>query len=266
MPPIAADLTPHAAKTRRGWVAKAILRSIFTGQFKGGDRLVEEELAVTLGVSRTPIREAFGELAGIYLIALRPNHGAVVSPWGPTQVRELYHIRRLLESEAARMAAPQIDLAALTKLREEHQHLLHVNPRPASWSNDILQLDARFHDLVAASSGSERLAEEIGRYRHLIDSIREAIRTTHAQETALIEHTAILDCLLARDAKRAAEAMAGHITRGTDSAVAALFSPSASSAPASRSRTITVGLSGAAEDRKPARSSSPPARRGREGL
>jgi DNA-binding GntR family transcriptional regulator len=221
MPPIAAN--PKPSKTRRGWVAKAILRSIFTGQFKGGDRLVEEELAVTLGVSRTPIREALGELAGIYLIALRPNHGAVVSPWGPTQVRELYHIRRLLESEAARLAAPRVDLTALQLLRSEHQHLLHVDPRPATWSTDILALDARFHDLVAAASGSERLAEEIGRYRDLIDSIREAIRTSHAQESALVEHTAIIDRLLARDASGAEAAMSGHITRGTESAVSALF-------------------------------------------
>ena len=225
MPPIAAQIKP--SKTRRGWVAKAILRSIFTGQFKGGDRLVEEELAVTLGVSRTPIREALGELAGIYLISMRPNHGAVVSPWGPKQLRELYHIRRLLESEAARLAAPNIDPAALSKLREEHQHLLHVNPRPPTWSNDILQLDARFHDLVANSSGSDRLAEEIGRYRDLIDSIRETVRSTHAQETATAEHTAIIDFLLARDPARAAEAMSGHITRGTESAVASLFNSSA---------------------------------------
>jgi DNA-binding GntR family transcriptional regulator len=253
MPPIAAH--PKPSKTRRGWVAKAILRSIFTGQFKGGDRLVEEELAVTLGVSRTPIREALGELAGIYLISMRPNHGAVVSPWGPKQVRELYHIRRLLESEAARLAAPKIDLAAVSQLREEHQHLLHVDPRPATWSNDILQLDARFHDLVATSSGSERLAEEIFRYRNLIDSIRETIRSASAQELALTEHTAIIDCLLARDANRAAEAMSGHITRGTESAVTALFNPARTRAMAGSNVTaaggISVGLEGSRQDLPP---------------
>src|SRR5947208_11593481 len=73
---------PHG--TRRGWVVKAILSSIFTGEFRGGDRLVEEELAVTIGVSRTPVREALGELAGIGVIELRPNHGAIVCPFGPT--------------------------------------------------------------------------------------------------------------------------------------------------------------------------------------
>src|SRR4051812_11092240 len=98
-----------ASKTRRGWVVKAILRSIFTGEFKGGDRLVEEELALTLGVSRTPVREALGELAAVWVVAIKPNHGAIVCPFGPTQIRELYHIRRLLEFEATLLAADRID-------------------------------------------------------------------------------------------------------------------------------------------------------------
>src|SRR5438094_5437324 len=108
--------TRPAYTTRRGWVVKSILSSIFTGEFKGGDRLVEEELALTLGVSRTPIREALGELAAVWLVTIKPNHGAVVCAFGPTQIRELYHLRRVLESEATRLAADQIDPSALAAL------------------------------------------------------------------------------------------------------------------------------------------------------
>ena len=214
-----------ASKTRRGWVVKSILRSIFTGEFRGGDRLVEEELAVSIGVSRTPIREALGELAGVRMIELKPNHGAVVLPFGPKQIRELYHIRRVLESEAARLAAPHIDVDALSQLRLEHEDLLHADPRPLDWSAHILVLDQRFHELVARSSGMPRLSEEIDRYRSLVESIREAVgNIAHAQDVALVEHIRVIDRLLERDGEGAAEAMSRHITRGTEAAVTALFS------------------------------------------
>jgi DNA-binding GntR family transcriptional regulator len=216
-----------ASKTRRGWVVKSILRSIFMGEFRGGDRLVEEELAVSIGVSRTPIREALGELAGIRMVEVKPNHGAVVLPFGPRQIRELYHIRRVLESEAARLAVPHVDADALEQLRVEHEELLHADPRPLDWSARILVLDQRLHELIARSSGMPRLSEEIDRYRALIESIREAVgNIAHAQDVALVEHLKIIDALRSRDADGAAEAMARHITRGTEAAVTALFSSS----------------------------------------
>src|SRR4051812_21695281 len=98
-----------AGRTRRGWVVYQLLKSIFSGEFVGGDRLVEEEVAATIGVSRTPVREAFSELVGIGLITMTPNHGAIVRPFGPNQLREMYQIRWLFEPEAARLAADKID-------------------------------------------------------------------------------------------------------------------------------------------------------------
>ena len=218
--------TRPSFSTRRGWVVQAVLSSIFSGGFKGGDRLVEEELALTLGVSRTPIREAFSDLAAVWLITLKPNHGAVVCPFGPTQIRELYHLRRVLESEATRLAVERIDLAALSQLRREHEELLNSpGPHGAVWSAAVLALDEKFHQLIARNSGSERLAEEIGRYRELIISVRQAVgNIARAQDVALVEHIAIIDHLLAREGDLAASAMTRHIIRGTEAAVTALFS------------------------------------------
>ena len=158
--------------TRRIWVAKKILQLIFTGEFKGGDRLIEEEVAEKIGVSRTPVREALGELAGIGVIRLKPNHGAIVREFGAKQIREIYHIRNILEAEAT------------------------------------------------------RLAEEINRYRTLVQSIREAVgNIQNAQDFALIEHTLIIDLLLDHQGQRAAEVMSQHIERGAEVAAAALSNP-----------------------------------------
>jgi len=212
--------------TRRTWVAKKILKLIFTGDYKGGDRLIEEEVAEKIGVSRTPVREAFGELAGIGVISLKPNHGAIVRPFGAAQIREIYHLRKVLEAEATRMAEAKIDQKALQEIREKTQQFLNAPTRAPDWSGEAMALDQQFHELIATASGSERLAEEINRYRTLVQSIREAVgNIQNAQDFALIEHTLIIDLLLDHQGQRAAEVMSQHIDRGAEIAAAALSNP-----------------------------------------
>jgi DNA-binding GntR family transcriptional regulator len=187
--------------------------------------LVEQELGVTLGVSRTPIREALGELAAVGLVTIKPNQGAFVRPFGPVQIREIYHIRWLLESEAARRAAGYVREAELRQVQLETQQHLNL-PRSSGWIATALSLDERFHELIARNCGSVRLAEEIGRYRTLIQSIRAAVgNRARAQEVAIVEHLKVIDHLLSHDSASAGRAMAEHIQRGTQAAVDALFSP-----------------------------------------
>ncbi len=212
--------------TRRIWVAKKILQLIFTGEFKGGDRLIEEEVAEKIGVSRTPVREALAELASVGVISLKPNHGAIVREFGAQQIRDIYHIRKILEAEATRLAEPRVDQQKLQEIREKTQQFLNATTRGPDWSGEAMALDQQFHELLATSSGNERLAEEIGRYRTLIQSIREAVgNIQNAQDFALIEHTLIIDLLLDHQGQRAAEVMSQHIDRGAEVAGAALSNP-----------------------------------------
>lgn len=212
---------------RKDRVVKSILRAIFAGELGGGDRLVEEEVAVRLGVSRTPIREALRELAAIGVIWLKPNHGAMVRPFGPTQLLEIYQMRRLMEAEATRLACKWIDHAALRDIRHGMQDLLHNKHRPPQWSEKALQLDQRLHHLISQSSGSGRLAEEIHRYWTLAHSIAEAVRNSaQTQDHALHEHTAIIDRLLERNADAASKAMSRHIELRAQAALQALCPPS----------------------------------------
>jgi DNA-binding GntR family transcriptional regulator len=204
---------------------------IFGGEFKGGDRLIEEEVAEKIGVSRTPVREAFGELAAIGLISLKPNHGAIVREFGAKQIRDIYHIRKILEAEATRLAEPHIDHKALQEIREKTQQFLNASTRGADWSGEAMTLDQQFHELLATSSGNERLAEEINRYRTLVQSIREAVgNIQNAQDFALIEHTLIIDLLLDHQGQRAAEVISQHIERGAEVAATALGNPKPASA------------------------------------
>lgn len=241
MSPLAANTSKGSkGRTRRGWVAQQILRSIVSGEFQGGDRLIEEEVAATIGVSRTPVREAFSNLAGIGLIATTPNHGAIVRPFGPSQVREIYQIRSLLECEATRLAAEKIDLELLRELRERSQKPL-TEPRTVKWSAHVLDLDNEFHDLISSQCGSARLAEEIGRYRTLVQAIRAFVgNNASAQELALADHTEVIDALLARNADQAAASMRVHIQHGTEAAIQAMFGKRAEANPG---KEISVSIS-----------------------
>jgi DNA-binding GntR family transcriptional regulator len=215
------DLTRSA---RRDRVIRSVLLAIFSGEVVGGDRLVEEELATRLGVSRTPIREALRELSALGVIWLKPNHGAMVRPFGPAQLREIYQMRRILESEAARLACKPIHQDALQELREGMQQLIGVHEHPTNWSERALVLDQQLHNLIAKSSGCERLAEEINRYWRLAYTIGEAVRnTSQTQDHALREHTAIIDALLERNPDKAGEAMGAHIDMRFEAALVALY-------------------------------------------
>jgi DNA-binding GntR family transcriptional regulator len=216
--------TPPSTSTLRPQLTRRIVLSIFAGELKGGDRLVEEELALKLGVSRTPIREALSELAALQLIRLKPNHGAIVRPFGPQQLIEIYQIRRVLEAEAARAAAPNIDAIALRQIREKTQSMMTDTNRGDAFSQDALNLDGQFHELIARASGSERLTEEITRYWMLARSIGEAVgNAAHTQDRAMDEHTRIMDALLARNGVEAAHAMSDHLDRSAEAALATLY-------------------------------------------
>ena len=216
--------TPRQA--RRSRVVYGILHAIFKGELAGGDRLVEEELGAKFGVSRTPVREALTELAAIGVIWLKPNHGAMVRPFGTKQLVEIYQIRRVLEMEAARNAHETIDRELLVQIRERTQQLLKSEDRGKEWSEEALAVDQMLHELIAKSSRSERLAEEIHRYWTLARSIGEAVgNAAYTQDHALVEHTRLMDCLLAHDGDGAADAMGQHLTKRMDAALATICPP-----------------------------------------
>jgi len=209
--------------TLRGYLVNSIIKSIFRGDIGGGDRLVEQDLAAKFGVSRTPIREALGELMALGMIRLKPNHGAVVCPFGPAQIVELYHVRRILEMEATRLAAKSIDPVALRTLLDQTTDLLSSKNDSDEWAAAALAVDHELHMLISRSSGSDRLAEEIGKYRNLVMAVGDAVgNKLQAHEQNMAEHMEVINELLQQHAEDAAAAMGKHIDRGAATAVEAL--------------------------------------------
>jgi len=219
---VAALAKNHEHGRRRQAIAESILADVFHGRLRAGQHLVTQELAERFGVSHTPIREALISLAGVGIIDLLPNKGAVVRQVTAKDVREICQVRRALECEATRQACGRIDLGELHALAEELRRLGSIKlGRAARFIEQARSIDSRLHDLIAHSSGNRFLAKELSRLKMLFRAFRDVSYVRHEERNDLRrlaeeahEHLAIVEGLLAGDKQAAATAMARHIRSG----------------------------------------------------
>ena len=207
---------------RRQAIVESLLADVFEGRLSAGQQWVTQDLAERFAVSHTPIREALVALAGIGIIDLLPNRGAIVRPVTSTDVREIAQVRRVLECEATRRACGRIDLGELESLAADLRRLVKAAARGGSkFIEEARSTDSRLHDLIAASCGNDFLAAELSRLKILFRAFRDvawAYVTARNDYRRLAdeaeEHLAIVEALLAGDAKEAARAMSRHIRSG----------------------------------------------------
>lgn len=207
---------------RRQSIIEALLNDVIQGSFHPGQHLVTQSLAKRFGVSHTPIREALIALAGIGIIDLLPNRGAVVRQVTPVEVREVCQVRRALECEAVRLAIGRIDPDALRALDADLRELIAVrSPDRHRFVQHARAVDSRLHDLIAGSCGNAFLAHELSRFTILFRAFRDAswqhdeARNDYRRLVLEAhEHLAIVNALIAGDRPNAVRAMARHIRSG----------------------------------------------------
>jgi DNA-binding GntR family transcriptional regulator len=204
---------------RRQTIVQSLLAEVFEGRLVAGQHLVTQELADRFGVSHTPIREALIALAGIGIIDLLPNRGAVVRRVTEKDVREICQVRLILECEATRCAVGRAEPSALDALAEDLKGLMARSPTP---EDELIRqaraVDSRLHDLVASSCGNDFLANELGRLMILFRAFRDVAYTldeTRISSGRFVaearEHLAIVEAMRAGDRRGAARAMSRHI-------------------------------------------------------
>jgi DNA-binding GntR family transcriptional regulator len=207
---------------RRQTLVQTLLADVCQGRLRAGEHLVTRELAERFGVSHTPVREALISLAGIGIVDLVPNRGAIVRRITAHEVREVCQVRRVLECEAARSACGRINLADLHALADDLRRMMPAgSSSKARFIEQARAVDSRLHDLIADSCGNAFLAKELGRLKTLFRAFRdvawehdEACNDFHRLAEEAVEHLAIVEALLAGDAREAGRAMARHIRSG----------------------------------------------------
>lgn len=184
-----------------------IFDMILSRELPPGHVLQERRLARTLNVSRTPLRAALSRLHGERMLNRLSNGIVVVREFSASDFLELVHVRRLLESEAAALAAGRVAPLRLRELRDRLIALMeHGGPtKGVQWN-----LDDDLHDTIAQASGNRSLAA-------LICDIRRRVRMCNVERNpgrllpACREHIAIVDALAAGDARKARSAMELHL-------------------------------------------------------
>ncbi|HHW87142.1 MAG TPA: GntR family transcriptional regulator [Chloroflexi bacterium] len=189
------------------------------------ERLNIDALAIDLAVSPTPVREALARLSAERLVTFEAFKGYRVSPLlTPTQVADLMHARRLLEVDAARLAARRIRVPDLIMVEKLLQQILDesASVEVGSWSHgyrQFNQLDKQFHETIVGAAGNQFLLDayrslnvhiELGRFYRVFREMD--------QEQTCVEHAAIVQALRDHDVEQAATAVESHL-RATEARV-----------------------------------------------
>lgn len=199
---------------RRGTTVNEIVQqladAIVAGRYRPGERLDEIGLAGTFSVSRTPIREALGQLAAMGLVSRRPNRGAVVAEFSPEHLANLVEVMAELEAVCARLAAERMSGAERRKLEADHIRAAQIVRLGQS---DLYSAhDTLFHAVIQAAAGNPQLSEMAALARSRLTPFRTDL---FADPTRLArsyeEHEMIVTALLQADGPRAERLMRDHI-------------------------------------------------------
>jgi DNA-binding GntR family transcriptional regulator len=193
-------------------VTEALRMAIVSGELVAGRLYSANELAVVLGVSRTPVREALIQLASKGMVHFERNRGVRILQTTAHDLEEVFELRLLLEVPAARVAAVSMKEHDLEQLEGALQRM-----HQAADDGDeklLADNDRAFHDLILEGAGNHRLAAFVDSLRDMV--ITRGVSTAGASRTLsdiAHEHDAIVERLRARDGEGAAEAMLAHLTQ-----------------------------------------------------
>lgn len=195
---------------------RIIREGLAARRWPAGLHLRETELAAELGLSRTPIREALRKLASEQLVVFEPHLGARVPAWSHQDMDEIFALRVELESYAAGRAALHATPTQIAELR----HLAHEMEKAAFGGPEpnyvkITEMNYRFHRLIVAAAGNQRLASLIA----TIIDIQLVVRTfarfdRQAMARSVSHHFDLVDAIAGGNADWALAVMRAHIHAG----------------------------------------------------
>jgi DNA-binding GntR family transcriptional regulator len=190
-------------------VARRLAQAILSGDLPPGTRLREQNLAKSFSVSRTPVREALILLSASGLAHLEPNRGATVLQLTAADVSEVYHLRAVLESESAALAAGRITPEVTVLLFKICDRMAELREAPAS---EQLDADTEFHYTIAEASGSSRLHALVRQVSAIPVAYRSAIAYTGADMgEAERQHRGIAGAIRRQDHGEARRLMRSHV-------------------------------------------------------
>ncbi|CAN7427635.1 GntR family transcriptional regulator [Acidovorax sp. Leaf78] len=208
----AVTLTPRALYEE---VAEQLRQRIFRRELEPGSWIDELKIAEEFGISRTPLREALKVLAAEGLVTMKVRRGAYVTEMSEKDLRDVYHLLSLLESDAAGVVATSADPAQLQALQDLHAEL----EAAATERERFFAVNERFHMLLLELADNRWRSQMVADLRKVMKLNRHNSLFKQGRiEDSLNEHRAILAAMVARDAKATMKAMQAHFAHGLEAA------------------------------------------------
>jgi GntR family transcriptional regulator, rspAB operon transcriptional repressor len=195
---------------------------IVSGALRPGETVNEVAIAQSLGVSRTPVREAVKRLFDEGLISVLAQSGTYVTPINVRDIEEAYVIRKALEDVSVSRAAARISRDQVEEL--EANIVNHETAIQRNRVNDAIRLDDAFHRMIAEVNGLHMLWRAVDISKAQMDRGRYlAIPTKGNGERTITEHRQILAALARHDVGAASTAMRDHLSHSVQSTIKAVL-------------------------------------------
>ena len=208
----ALTLTPRALYEE---VAEQLRQRIFRRELEPGSWIDELKIAEEFGISRTPLREALKVLAAEGLVTMKLRRGAYVTEMSEKDLRDVYHLLSLLESDAAGVVAATATPAQLQQLQDLHTEL----EAAAGERERFFAINERFHMRLLELADNRWRSQMVADLRKVMKLNRHHSLFKQGRiEDSLSEHRAILAAMVARDASATIQAMRAHFAQGLEAA------------------------------------------------
>jgi DNA-binding GntR family transcriptional regulator len=194
-------------RSRAEFVYGHLLEAISEGRLRG-TRIREEDIAKSLGVSRTPVREALQRLQERGLLTVGAGRSLMVVELGERQVMELYAMREILEGSAARFAAQHAGEEEIQRLYRLHETYIGAFDEPER----LVPLNRRFHHAIHEAAHNRYLAQALNAVHDSIALLHSTtFRVPVRPERSDLEHRRIIEAIERHDPDAAEEAARAHI-------------------------------------------------------
>ena len=190
-------------------IVQALTKAIVEHRLQPGAKLAEQKLADHFGVSRTLVRQALLQLSQHQLVRLEPARGAFVAAPSVAEAKQVFAVRRMIESEMTRVLVRQVTPAKIKALKDHiAREKLAVQSNDASGRTELL---GDFHVRMAELTGNDVLAQLLGQLVSRCALITLMYQSAHAAAHSSEEHVQIVKALAAKDEALAVQLMQAHL-------------------------------------------------------
>jgi DNA-binding GntR family transcriptional regulator len=196
-------------------VAELLRQRIFARELEPGSWIDELRIAEALGISRTPLREALKVLAAEGLVTMKVRRGAYVTEVSEKDLRDVYHLLALLESDAARVVAQNASTDQLQQIESLHREL-----EQATADRDrFFEINEAFHMLLLQIADNRWRDQMVADLRKVMKLNRHSSLFKEGRiAQSFAEHSAIVQALKDRQPELAAQRMQAHFSHGLQAA------------------------------------------------